>query len=169
MDLSSATPVPMAFAELYGALESRAVDGQENPYVLIDTSKFYEVQKFASNTNHVYSPLIVLAGKPFWDKLSDSERQILQAAFKEAQAYQRALSRQATTSAMAEVKAKGMKINTGGTSGQPLEFYLDHQAFAREWAHMHHLWQAHGYHTAVQELRDAERRLAELEAKREVA
>ena len=66
---------------------------------------------FASNTNHVYSPLIVLAGKPFWDKLSDSERQILQAAFKEAQAYQRALSRQATTSAMAEVKAKGMKIN----------------------------------------------------------
>lgn len=55
--------------------------------------------------------LIVLAGKPFWDKLSDSERQILQAAFKEAQAYQRALSRQATTSAMAEVKAKGMKIN----------------------------------------------------------
>jgi len=41
--------------------------------------------------------------------------------------------------------AKGMKINTGGTSGQPLEFYLDHHAFAREWAHMHHLWQAHGY------------------------
>ncbi|AOG22720.1 MULTISPECIES: TRAP transporter substrate-binding protein [Acidovorax] len=106
-----ANPTPLAFGELYGALESRAVDGQENPYVLIDTSKFYEVQKFASNTNHVYSPLIVLAGKPFWDKLSDSERQILQAAFKEAQAYQRALSRQATTSAMAEVKAKGMKIN----------------------------------------------------------
>lgn len=53
----------------------------------------------------------MLAGKPFWDKLSDSERQILQAAFKEAQAYQRALSRKATTSAMAEVKAKGMKIN----------------------------------------------------------
>ena len=41
--------------------------------------------------------------------------------------------------------AKGMRINTGGTSGQPLEFYLDRQAFAREWAHMHYLWQAHGY------------------------
>jgi len=40
---------------------------------------------------------------------------------------------------------KGMKINTGGTSGQPLEFYLDSQAFAREWAHMHHVWKAHGY------------------------
>lgn len=40
---------------------------------------------------------------------------------------------------------KGMKINTGGTSGQPLEFYLDDQAFAREWAHMHHIWKARGY------------------------
>lgn len=40
---------------------------------------------------------------------------------------------------------KGMKVNTGGTSGQPLEFYLDGQAFAREWAHMHYLWKARGY------------------------
>lgn len=104
-------PTPLAFGELYGALESRAVDGQENPYVLISTSKFYEVQKFVTNTNHVYSPLIVLAGKSFWDKLSQNERQIIQTAFREAQAYQRALSRKATTEAMEEVKAKGMKIN----------------------------------------------------------
>lgn len=41
--------------------------------------------------------------------------------------------------------AKGMRVNTGGTSGQPLEFYLDGQAFAREWAHMHYLWKAQGY------------------------
>lgn len=41
--------------------------------------------------------------------------------------------------------AKGMRINTGGTSGQPLEFYIDSQAFAREWAHMHHIWKMHGY------------------------
>ncbi|MFM2325746.1 MAG: hypothetical protein RL244_2625, partial [Pseudomonadota bacterium] len=40
---------------------------------------------------------------------------------------------------------RGMKINTGGTSGRPLEFFLDNHAFAREWAHMHHLWGAHGY------------------------
>src|SRR5690606_13395056 len=40
---------------------------------------------------------------------------------------------------------KGMKINTGGTSGQPLEFYLENRAFAREWAHMHYIWKAHGY------------------------
>ncbi len=106
-----ANPTPLAYGELYGALESRAVDGQENPYVLIDTSKFYEVQKYASNTNHVYSPLIVLAGKPFWDKLSESERQIIQSAFKDARAFQRDLSRKATQAAMANVAAKGMKIN----------------------------------------------------------
>ena len=104
-------PTPLAYGELYGALESRAVDGQENPYVLISTSKFYEVQKFATHTNHVYSPLIVLAGKPFWDKLSEGERQIIQAAFREARAYQRDLSRQATTAAIADLTAKGMKIN----------------------------------------------------------
>ena len=40
---------------------------------------------------------------------------------------------------------RGLKTNTGGTSGQPLEFYIDNQAFAREWAHMHHIWKAHGY------------------------
>jgi phenylacetate-CoA ligase len=40
---------------------------------------------------------------------------------------------------------KGLKINTGGTSGQPLDFYLDRQAFAREWAHMHYIWKARGY------------------------
>lgn len=104
-------PTPLAFGELYGALESRAVDGQENPYVLISTSKFYEVQKYASNTNHVYSPLIVLAGKAFWDKLSENERQIIQTAFREARAYQRDLSRKTTTAAIADVTAKGMKIN----------------------------------------------------------
>lgn len=43
------------------------------------------------------------------------------------------------------VGTRGMKVNTGGTSGQPLEFYLDGEAFAREWAHMHHVWRAHGY------------------------
>ena len=50
-----ANPVPMPFAELYGALESKAVDGQENPFSVILSSKFYEVQKYVSGTNHVYA------------------------------------------------------------------------------------------------------------------
>src|SRR5690606_4232607 len=55
-----ANPVPMPFAELYGALESRAVDGQENPFAVILSNKFYEVQRYVSATNHVYAANIVL-------------------------------------------------------------------------------------------------------------
>ena len=50
-----ANPMPMPFAELYGALETKAVDGQENPYAVILSSKFYEVNKYVSGTNHVYA------------------------------------------------------------------------------------------------------------------
>ena len=49
-----ANPVPMPFGELYGALEAKAVDGQENPFSVILSNKFFEVQKYVSATNHVY-------------------------------------------------------------------------------------------------------------------
>ena len=63
-----ANPVPMPFAELYGALETKAVDGQENPFAVILSNKFYEVQKYVSATNHVYAANIVLVSKRFWDQ-----------------------------------------------------------------------------------------------------
>jgi TRAP-type transport system periplasmic protein len=73
-------PVPMAFSELYGALETKAVDGQENPYSVILTSKLNEVQKFASGTGHIYTSNILLISKRFWDRLSPTEQKILQEA-----------------------------------------------------------------------------------------
>ena len=81
-----ANPVPMPFTELYTALETKAVDGQENPFVSIEVTKFYEVQKYASNTRHAYSPLLVLVSKRFWDQLSADERKILQDAANETKA-----------------------------------------------------------------------------------
>ena len=81
-----ANAVPMPFPELYTALETGAVDGQENPFVSIEVTKFYEVQKYASNTRHAYSPLLVLASKKFWDQLSDDERTLLLDAANETQA-----------------------------------------------------------------------------------
>lgn len=72
-----ANPVPMAFGELYGALEAKAVDGQENPFSVILSNKFYEVQKHVSATNHVYAANILLVSKRFWDKLSPTEQRIL--------------------------------------------------------------------------------------------
>ena len=80
-----ANPVPMPFAELYGALESKAVDGQENPFAVILSSKFYEVQKYVSGTNHVYATNPVQISKRFWDKLSPAEQKMLQDAAIEAQ------------------------------------------------------------------------------------
>lgn len=106
-----ANPVPMPFAELYGALESRAVDGQENPFSVILSNKFYEVQKFVSATNHVYAANIVLVSKRFWDRLSPAEQRMMQEAANEARAYQRQASRDAAQKAVAELRAKGMQFN----------------------------------------------------------
>ncbi len=106
-----ANPVPMAFGELFNALESKAVDGQENPFSVILSNKFYEVQKFVSATNHVYAANIILVSKRFWDRLSPTEQKIMQDAFKESQAYQRQTSRAAAQAAVAELRAKGMAYN----------------------------------------------------------
>jgi tripartite ATP-independent transporter DctP family solute receptor len=106
-----ANPIPMPFAELYGALESKAVDGQENPYAVILSSKFYEVNKYVSATNHVYATNPVQISKRFWDKLSPAEQKLLQDAAIEAQNYQRVVSREVSSKAVAELKAKGMLYN----------------------------------------------------------
>jgi len=106
-----ANPLPMPFAELYNALESKAVDGQENPYSVILSSKFYEVNKFVSGTNHVYATNPVQISKRFWDKLSPVEQKLLQEAAIEAQNFQRVASREAAGKALGELKAKGMVYN----------------------------------------------------------
>jgi TRAP-type transport system periplasmic protein len=106
-----ANPVPMPFAELYGALESKAVDGQENPFAVILSNKFYEVNKFVSATNHVYAANIVLVSKKFWDKLSPAEQKIMRDAANESRSYQRQVSREAAQKAVGELQAKGMQFN----------------------------------------------------------
>jgi tripartite ATP-independent transporter DctP family solute receptor len=75
-----ANAVPLPFSELFSALETNTVDGQENPYNTILSSKFFEVQKYLSVTNHVYSPWIVLVSKKWWDGLSKDEQKVLQDA-----------------------------------------------------------------------------------------
>lgn len=89
----NANPLPMPFAELYGALENKAVDGQENPFAVIASSKFYEVQKYVSGTNHVYATNPVQISKRFWDRLSRVEQKILQEAAIEAQNSRRLTTR----------------------------------------------------------------------------
>ena len=106
-----ANPVPMPFAELYSALETRAVDGQENPFAVILSNKIFEVQKFLSVTNHVYTANTILVSKIFWDRCSAAEQKLLREAALEARDYERKLSREAAQKALEELKAKGMQVN----------------------------------------------------------
>ena len=106
-----ANAVPMAFSELFGALETKTVDGQENPYNTILSSKFYEVQKYLTVTNHVYSPWIVLVSKKWWDTLSKAEQTVLTDAAKISRDFERKDTREEASKAIAELKAKGMLVN----------------------------------------------------------
>lgn len=106
-----ANAVPLPFSELFSALETKAVDGQENPYNTILSSKFYEVQKYLTVTNHVYSPWIVLVSKKYWDGLSKDERAVLQKAAITARDFERKDTRDEAAKALTELKAKGMQVN----------------------------------------------------------
>jgi tripartite ATP-independent transporter DctP family solute receptor len=106
-----ANAVPLPFSELFSALETKAVDGQENPYNTILSSKFYEVQKYLTITNHVYSPWIVLVSKKWWDGLSAAEKNVLLQAAKKSRDFERKDTRDEAAKALAELKAKGMQVN----------------------------------------------------------
>lgn len=81
-----ANPTPIAFAEVYLALQNGTVDAQENPLPTIDAKKFYEVQKYIVLTGHITDALITIIGGPTWNKLSDADKKIFEAVLKEAAA-----------------------------------------------------------------------------------
>lgn len=106
-----ANAIPMAFSELFGALETKTVDGQENPFNTILSSKFYEVQKYVSVTNHVYSPWIVMVSKKYWDGLSQDEQKVLTDAARISREFERKDTRAEAARAVADLKSKGMEVN----------------------------------------------------------
>ncbi|MBV7521264.1 TRAP transporter substrate-binding protein [Ensifer sp. ENS12] len=106
-----ANAVPLPYTELYTALETGTVDGQENPAANILNAKFYEVQKYMTLTRHQYNPQIVLVSKKFWDGLNDEEKAVLEAAATEARDYQRKVSREADAAALEEIRKTGMEVS----------------------------------------------------------
>ena len=82
-----ANPTPMAFSEVFTALQTGVVDGQENPFTQIYSAKFQEVQDYLSLTGHVYTPAYVLVGKNRWESLPEDVRQILEETAKETQQF----------------------------------------------------------------------------------
>jgi len=101
---------PLPLPEVYTALEQRAVDGQENPYSLVESSKYYEIQKFGSDTKHTFNPIVLLFSKKIWDQLSADERKLLLDSAKEAQPYQRQVNREVNAKAAEFLKTKGMTL-----------------------------------------------------------
>lgn len=107
-----ADPTPMAFGELFTALQQGTIDGQENPLAIIETSKFYEVQKYLSMTEHFYAPAPLLISKSFYEGLdSDIQKAIKEAAL-EARDYERGLLDEMNQKLLDELKQKGMEVNT---------------------------------------------------------
>lgn len=103
--------VPMAFGEVFTALETRTIDGQENPFVTIETSKFNEVQKYLSVTRHAYTPFLILYSKKLWDQLNPQEQAVLREAAMEGQKVQRAANRALNEKSLTSLKSKGMLVN----------------------------------------------------------
>ena len=106
-----ANPTPMAFGEVFTALETKAIDGQENPFSTIETAKLYEVQKYLSITRHAYSPFFVLYSKKLWDQLTPQEQAVLREAALAGQTVQRDASRAQDEKSLAMLKSRGMVVS----------------------------------------------------------
>jgi TRAP-type transport system periplasmic protein len=101
---------PMAFPEVFTALQQGTVDGQENPLSVIMAAKFDQVQKHLSLTGHVYSPAIFLMNKAAFDKLSAADKQAFLDAAKEGTKANRARVDEDDAKGVAELRAKGMAV-----------------------------------------------------------
>jgi C4-dicarboxylate-binding protein DctP len=102
-----AIPQVMAFSEVYQALQTGVVDGQENTPSNMYTQKFHDVQKYTTVTNHGYIGYVVVVNKKFWDGLPADIRSQLDKAMKEATAYSNVISEQENAEAMDEMKKSG--------------------------------------------------------------
>jgi tripartite ATP-independent transporter DctP family solute receptor len=105
-----ANPTPLAFPEVYAALEQGAIDGQENPLSVILANKFFEVQKHLAITNHQYNPQSMIFSKKIWDTLSAEEKKLLQDAAVEAGKFERQFSRDASDKTLDALKKAGMQV-----------------------------------------------------------
>jgi len=106
-----AAPTPMAFAEVYNALQLKVVDGQENPINVPLSAKFYEVQKYASITNHMGDGWVLGINPAKFDGLSDAHKKALEEAGKEAEAWKVDNDAATAESTIAELEKHGMEVN----------------------------------------------------------
>jgi C4-dicarboxylate-binding protein DctP len=107
---AAATPIP--WKELYTALQQRVVDGQENPTNAIVTLSMWEVQKFVSLSNHVFTPTYLLINERFYQSMAPNLRQAITDAAVEAHTWQRAENQRREEGELQQARAKGMQVNS---------------------------------------------------------
>lgn len=109
--LWGANPVPMAFNEVFTALEQKTIDGQENPNTLIYDAGFYEAQKYITVSHHFYTPYVFMISKKKWDSLSTEDQKLIQECADEAKIFQRATNRKIDSEYLQKMKEKGVQVN----------------------------------------------------------
>jgi len=103
-----AKPTPMAFSEVFTSLQQGIIDGQENPYDLIKSASFFEVQKFVNKTEHVRGWIYLVIGEDRFQSMPEDIRKAVLEAGKEAQAYERELFRAEQNQLIKDLQDKGM-------------------------------------------------------------
>src|SRR5947207_10959393 len=106
-----ANPSPMKFSELFTALQTGVMDGEENPFTQIYSAKLQEVQKYLSLSSHVYTPAYLTVGTKKWDALPADVRKALEDTAKETQAYVYQVAAKDDTDLLAKLKQSGMQVN----------------------------------------------------------
>lgn len=105
-----ANPTPMSFTELYTGLQQGTVDGQENPNPLIDQQKFFEVQKYLSNSRHVYSPYLLIMSKQFFDGIPEEYQALVKEVALEAGIHQREVNQEQDAASFDNIIEEGMEF-----------------------------------------------------------
>jgi TRAP-type transport system periplasmic protein len=125
-----ASPTPINFAEVYSALQTGVVDGQENPLVLIDTAKLYEVQKYCSLTNHIWAGIHISFSNIAWKRLPPDLQQLSEKRFNEKALQERDDWQTMTQKEIENLKSKGMVINS--PDPQPFQDALRKTTFYKD-------------------------------------
>ena len=103
-------PTPMAWSEVYSALQQKVIDGQENPVAVFYGSKLYEIQKYFSLTGHVYSPALFVVSMKKWNQIPKADQEIIEKTAKEVAAFERKLNRDDEEKKLKEMEGKGLVV-----------------------------------------------------------
>jgi tripartite ATP-independent transporter DctP family solute receptor len=127
-----ANPSPMKFSEVFTALQTGVMDGQENPFAQIASAKFYEVQKYLSLTGHVYTPSYLVVGTKKWPSYPAGVRKILEVTAKETQAYVYEKAAKDDEDLLVKMKAAGIQINNANKDAFIAASKPVYEEFAKE-------------------------------------